>query len=205
MSLVLNFLLIVANVLGAGMILPQVARLHRLRSTQGVSAVGIGVGIAMNLWWIVYGTQADAFGIVPVSAAGVVLYSTMAWQYAGLDGFSSLRPMIVGFAGIGIVPLIPYLLLGLDAAGLTIGLLYGVQFSPAALTALRTENPVGVSGATWTMAWIEAAIWVVYGSSVADLPLIVGGAGGTFMASVILVRLVSGRPRRQRANPLALR
>ncbi len=205
MSYLLNFLLVVANVLGAGMILPQVLRLHRLRSTEGVSPVGIGVGVAMNLWWIVYGTQAGAFGIVPVSAAGVALYSTIAWQYLRLDGVGSLSPMALGFAGIGIVPLIPYLFVGIETAGLTIGLLYGVQFSPAAIAAIRTVNPVGVSAATWTMAWIEAAIWAVYGSRVADLPLILGGAGGTFMASVILVRLVATQPRRPRTQRLALR
>ena len=47
-------MLVVANVMGAGMIVPQVARLNRLKTTEGISAAWIGVGLAMNLWpgWV---------------------------------------------------------------------------------------------------------------------------------------------------------
>ena len=50
MSVVLPILLVVANVMGAGMIVPQVARLHRVRSVDGLSGIWVGVGVAMNNW-----------------------------------------------------------------------------------------------------------------------------------------------------------
>ncbi len=196
MTYLLTFLVVVANVLGAGMIVPQVSRLRRTRVSLGVSAVGVGVGIAQNLWWVTYGLQADgAFSIVPVSVAGTVLYGTIAVQLARIDGLHVARPILTGFLGIGVIPLIPYVLVSLEAAGLVIGLLYGVQFAPAAVAAFRTRQPVGVSAATWSMAFIEALVWLVYGLYSGDPALTVGGAGGAFMSGVILVRLAAVRPR----------
>lgn len=195
MDYVLTFLVIVANVLGAGMILPQVLRLSRGGTADGVSTVGVGVGMAQNLWWVAYGLQADgAMGIVPVSVAGVLLYSTIGVQLVGLVGRRCMAPIIAGFAGIGIVPMVPYLLVDLQAAGLTIGLLYGVQFAPAAFAVARTREPVGVSAATWSMAWVEAAIWLIYGLTIGDSALALGGGGGSVMAGLILVRLAATRP-----------
>ena len=81
MNYLLTLLVIVANVLGASMILPQVVKLRRTGAAQGVSTVGVGFGIALNLWWTTYGLQADgALSIVPVSVAGVILYTTIAVQ-----------------------------------------------------------------------------------------------------------------------------
>ena len=50
-SLVLSALVVVANILGVGMILPQVWRLGR-GSAGGVSGAWIGVGIGLNGWWL---------------------------------------------------------------------------------------------------------------------------------------------------------
>ncbi len=190
MNYLLTFLIILANVLGAGMILPQVLRLRRASTSEGLSAVGVGVGIALNLWWVTYGLQADgAFSIVPVSIAGVILYTVITFQLVQLGTSEVLGPIAGGFFTVGVMPILPYLLVGLEAAGLTIGLLYGVQFAPAALAAMRSDRLVGVSTATWSMALVEAAIWLVYGLHIGDPALAVGGVGGSFMAGVILLRL----------------
>lgn len=198
MTFLLTFLVVVANVLGAAMILPQVLKLRRTGVSHGVSSVGVGVGIAQNLWWIAYGLQAEgALGIVPVSIAGAVLYSTIAAQLARIDGLTVFRPIATGFVGIGIIPLIPYVITNLETTGLVIGLLYGVQFAPAAVSAFRTLQPIGVSAATWSMALIEALVWFVYGLHSGDPALTVGGAGGSFMSAVILMRLAVIRPGRR--------
>lgn len=200
MDYLLVLLVISGNVLGAGMIVPQVLRLRQRSTTEGVSAVGVGVGIAQNVWWVTYGLQAEAaFGIVPVSVAGVVLYGTIAVQLIGIDGRSSVAPILGGLTGIGLVPFIPYLLANLHTTGVVIGLLYTVQFAPAAIAAVRTSDPVGLSAATWSMAWSEAVIWFAYGLIVGDPALAVGGAGGSLLAGIILVRVVTTRqPERRR-------
>lgn len=186
---VLTVLLVIANVMGAGMIVPQVVRLHRSRSADGLSGIWVGVGIAMNCWWTAYGLAESLWGILPVSILAALLYLVMAGQYVGLLGRAGIRPILIGLFGLALLP-VPFLLVsGWDAAGLVVGLAYAVQFTPAAVAAVRADDLRGVSPTTWTMAWIEAAIWVVYGISENDPALLVGGAGGAVASAVILFRI----------------
>jgi hypothetical protein len=135
------------------------------------------------------------WGILPVSIAAAALYLVMASQYLGLLGRPGLRPLLAGLFLLGLVPM-PFLAVGGWAiAGLVVGLAYAIQFSPAALAALRSDELSGVSSVTWSMAWVEAVIWVIYGLSTGDAALLVGGTGGTLAATVILVRLAVVRSR----------
>ncbi len=188
-SLALTLLLVVANVLGAGMIVPQAVRLHRRGQTDGLSGVWVGVGIALNLWWTAYALHGQLWGLLPVSTVAASLYLTIAFQYRHIAGPSAGRPLLIGFAGSAAVPLVGLAVGGWQGAGLAIGLSYGLQFLPAAAAAIRANHVGGISPATWTMAAIEAVIWLVYGATTQDPALIVGGFGGTVMAMVILVRV----------------
>ena len=142
--IVLSSMLVVANIMGAGMIVPQVVRLRRYRNTRGISASWIGVGLAMNLWWVAYGLASGLWGIIPVSAVAFLLYLVMTAQYAGINGTTSLRGCVTGMVGVGIVPLPALILDGWATAGVVVGLCYAVQFAPAALTALRSDQLDGV-------------------------------------------------------------
>jgi uncharacterized protein with PQ loop repeat len=195
-AMVLPVMLVVANILGAGMIVPQVVRLHRVRSAAGLSGTWVGVGIVMNAWWIAYALAESLWGVLPVSTAAVILYSVIAVQYALLVGRQAVRPLLIGIATLGVLPL-PFLLVGgWSAAGIAVGLSYGLQFSPAALAAVRSRHLEGVSPTTWTMAWFEAAVWFAYGASIGDAALLIGGAGGALASGVILARLLHvGRSR----------
>lgn len=189
-STVLQLLLVVANVLGAGMIVPQVVRLHRTRVAAGVSGVGLGVGMVLNLWWVIYAVQGRLWGIVPVSVASIGLYVTLSLLYVRIVGRRGYQPLAFGSVVIALVPL-PFLLFGgWEATGLVIGGSYGLQFSPAVVDAIRSSDVRGIAPMTWSMAWVEASIWLTYGVVVDDPALVVGGAGGAAMASIILGRLV---------------
>ncbi len=191
MSLVVPALVAVANVLGAGMIVPQVIRLHRRRTTTGLSGPWIGVGIAMNTWWIAYAVQGRLWGIAPVSAASLVLYLIIAAQYANLEGRRALLPVAGGAVALGSVPLAALIVSGWPGAGVAIGAAYAVQFAPAAVSAIRAAAPTGVSPTTWTMAWAEAVIWFGYGIHIGDAALVIGGIGGAAMATVIVARITA--------------
>lgn len=191
-TIVLPTLLGVATVSGAGMIVPQVARLHRTGTTDGVSATWVGVGIVMNLWWLAYATAIGRLGLIPVSVGGVVLYGVMAVQLVRLVGPGVLRAVARGHL-IGLAPAVGLTAGGWPAAGLVIGLLYGAVFAPAVWSAVRSSSVAGISSATWLLAWIEAVIWLIYGATTADVALLVGGLGGTAMSSIILVRLIGAR------------
>lgn len=189
MSYVMPVLLVVANVMGAGMILPQVFRFRRNRSAGGVSGAWVGVGVAINAWWGVYAVAESLWGLVPVSGVAFVLYCVIACQYVALTGRGGIRGIAAGVVATGVAPL-PFLLAGgWSAAGLCIGLVYAVQYSPATITAVRAVDLSGISPVTWTMAFVEASIWFVYGLVETDVALLVGGAGGAVLSGIVLVCL----------------
>ncbi len=189
LATLMPFLLVVANVFGAGMILPQARRLRRTGDLEGVSASWIGVGIAMNLWWIAYALPNGLWGLLPVSSVAAILYLAMAVDLLRIAGTSGLRSLVLGLGIFGSIPLLALIVGGLPGVGLAIGLSYGAQFAPATATALRATRTDGISASTWVMGLIEALIWLLYGSTLGDWALIIGGGGSTVMAALIVGRL----------------
>ncbi|MEM9563870.1 MAG: hypothetical protein AAGA93_14710 [Actinomycetota bacterium] len=202
-SLVLPLLLAVATAAGVGMIVPQAVRLHRTKVTDGVSPTWVGVGLIMNAWWLAYAAASGLWGLVPVSVGGITLYGIVAAQLLRLLGPTVLSAVARGHL-IGLVPLAGLVVDGWPGAGLVIGLLYGAAFTPAVTAAVRSASVVGISPTTWVLAWIEAAVWLLYGSTTADVALIAGGLGGTIMSSIILVRLATAQPALAGRLPVAL-
>ncbi len=188
-QILLTSLVVVATLLGAGMVVPQILRLHRTENTDGVSVAWIGVGVAMNSWWTAYALGVELWSLLPVSVSGVLLYVTLAMQMFRLRGAGQIRGFLLGVITVGVIPLPALLLGGLEAAGIVIGLSYAVQFSPAVRESLRSKDLLGLSPSTWLMAFGEAVIWFVYGAAVVDVALIIGGAGGAVASAVILTRL----------------
>lgn len=189
-QLLLTGLLVGATVLGAGMVMPQILRLHRTGSTSGVSAAWIGVGIAMNAWWTAYAVGSGLWGLLPVAIGGVLLYGVLAMQVLGISGRLAARQLLIGALVVGVIPLPALVLGGTEAAGIAVGLCYAVQFTPAVVESLRSSDLQGLSFSTWLMALGEALIWVVYGLAVADVALIIGGAGGSLASAIIVVQIV---------------
>jgi uncharacterized protein with PQ loop repeat len=191
MNLLLNLLAVSATVLGSGMALPQARRIARTRRIEGISATWIGVSVAINGWWIAYAVAAQIWVLLPVSIISVALYLTIGVFFVATVGRSAVPGLVIGSVGLGMVPL-PFLVGGGWAlAGLAVGLCYGLQLLPAVIAACRTRALAGISSATWIIAWVEAVLWLGYGIGVVDAALIAGGAIGTAMATVILVRLAA--------------
>ena len=189
MNILLNLLVIVATLLGSWMAFPQARRLARTRRVEGVSAVWIGVSLAINGWWLAYGLVAGVWALVPVSAISLVLYASMAVVYLGTVGRAALRALTLGAFGLGMFPL-PFLIIGgWQVAAIAVGLSYGIQLVPAVVSACRTRDLVGVSASTWLIAWVEAGLWLVYGLGVGDVALTLAGIVGMVMSSIILGRL----------------
>lgn len=189
----ISSIVVVANVTGAGMIVPQVLRLHRLRVSEGVSAVWIGIGIALNLLWLLYGLDQGLWALVPVSSLSLVLYLAMAVLLVRIVGRTAVLRFVAGFVGAAVAPSSAVLLSGWTLGGIMLGLAYTVQFSPAAWSAIRSPSLAGISATTWLLAWIEASAWLGYGLVSADAAITLGGAGSGVMASVILIALVGDR------------
>lgn len=191
MTLLLTAVIAVATAAGVGMIAPQVLRLRRVGSVEGVSPQWIGVGVAMNSWWSVYATATSAWGLIPVGVLAVILYGELGRRYVGLTHLHSVRAMAKGAAVFGLVP-VPFMAVaGWPGVGLAIGLCYGAAFVPATVEAYRSTDLTAIAPLTWALAWIEAAIWFGYGMTRFDPALLVGGGGGTIMSTALLVRLAT--------------
>lgn len=187
-QLTLTALLVVANVLGAGMALPQAIRLVRTGSASGVSGTWAGISVAMNVWWLVYGLAERLWGLVPVSVVATIIYVVIAATLVRVRGHRTLVDLGVGVA-LGLAPLPALIVAGWGAAGVAIGLGYGLQLLPAVVASYRTRELDGVAPGTWIMAWVESAVWVVYGLVVLDPALLVGGTSGVILPTLLLLRL----------------
>ncbi len=190
--ILLTLLVAVANVMGAGMIVPQVLRIRRRRSADGLSPAWVGVGIGLNVWWILYGVAEQLWGLLPVSIGAGLLYVVIVVQLVGLGERGVLAAVGRGLGVALVAPFVALVAAGWTAAGLTVGVAYAVQFAPATIAALRSASIDGIAPLTWSMALVEALIWLTYGIATADVALQVGGIGGALMASTILIRLAIG-------------
>ena len=191
MNLVLNLIVIAASVLGSGMALPQALKLARTQNVDGVSAVWIGVSVAVNVWWTIYALHESVWALLPVSTVSLALYAGMGYIYLRSVGRSSLPGFALGAFVLGMAPLPALLIAGWQAAGLAIGLSYGIQLAPAVVAAYRTTDLAGVSPGTWIISLVEALLWLAYGAMIADAALLAGGATGVLMATAILTRLAA--------------
>ena len=191
MNIVLNLIVVAASVLGSGMALPQALKLARTQNVDGVSAVWIGVSMAINIWWTIYAVHESVWALLPVSLVSLALYSVMAVIYSRSIGRSALAGFAIGALVLGMAPLPALLLAGWAAAGLAIGLSYGIQLAPAVVATYRTRDLSGVSPGTWIISLVEALLWLAYGAMIADLALLAGGTTGAVMAVAILSRLAA--------------
>lgn len=195
----LTVVVVAANVLGGAMALPQAAKLARSRRVDGVSAAWAGISAAVNAWWVAYGFGIGDLGIVPVSAVSVIAYVAIAVCLVRFGPDRALRTTTVAVlsgTGIAAIPLAVLLAEGWGAAGVVLGTLYGVQLSPAVVAVYRAPDVSGVSAATWSLAFLEAAAWGVYGFARLDPGLLTLAATGLAMSALVLLRLYVRRPRR---------
>lgn len=201
----LNFLtvaLVIANVAGVAMLFPQAIRLHRTGRVEGVSPHWIGFGLMMNAGWLVYGFAMDLPGLIPVSAAALVVYMWILGRVMELSRPVAVTALVTA-VGLALATVVIAVVAGSVVAGVVLGLLYTVQFMPAAVEAVRVDDLSGLAPATWVLALIEALVWTCYGAATSDPSLIVGGVGAAIMATIVVVAAVrfARDPRRPAVSP----
>lgn len=191
-----TLVVLAANVFGAAMAVPQARRMIRTRCVAGVSLTWAAVSITVNAWWGVYGIGVGDLGIVPVSIVSVLAYLLIAVHVIGYGDARTGRAASIA-AAVALLPAAALWIDGWASAGIALGLLYGVQLSPAVVGVYRAVDVSGVSAATWCIAFAEAVLWGLYGWWNLDVGLLALAATGTTMSSLVLARLFVRRPRRR--------
>lgn len=196
---IITLVAVAANVLGSAMAIPQAAKILHTGHAMGVSSSWVGISTALNAWWGVYAIGVGDWGILPVSIFSVMVYLVIATSMVRLARPQRVRisgSMALAATVCGTIPLLALAAWGWVGVGLALGALYGIQLAPAVVTVHRSIDVSGVSATTWVLAFGEAALWGVYGFANADVGLIALAATGVSMSTLVLVRLVVRRPRR---------
>lgn len=190
---------ILANAIGAAMAIPQAIRVIRTRRVEGVSLTWAAMSVVNNAWWVIYAIGVGNLAIIPVAAICIAGYLVI---IAGLLLFGANHQPLTAIGAavaIGLAPFAALQIGGWAAAGIVLGLLYAVQLAPAVSSAVRNTDLTGISVGTWIIAFVEAALWGIYGTGRADLGLISMAATGVVMSAVVLYQVV-----RWRATQVAL-
>ena len=158
------------TVLSVAFVWPQVARVYRQRTVDGVAPKGtLHVAVAASLWMI-YGLARADLAISVANAAVVVAMALIAAQqirYGALAartaGLTAIAIVVVGGGALAISPdLVGWLAI---AAGATSAL-------PQTFHVLRAPSLHGVSVPTYALLCLTAISWASYGFGIGD-PLIV--------------------------------
>lgn len=179
------------NVFGAAMVVPQVARMLRVRRYDGVSATWAMLSITVNAAWIAYALGVGDPAILGISVVASALYVAvliLIQRHSPTPGRPAL--LLLSAAAVLAGPLLALKAGGWPAFGVVLGAFYGVQLAPAVFAVARSADVSGVSTLTWILAWSEAASWAIYGVGRSDAGLISHAVAGATMSTAVLVLLM---------------
>lgn len=180
---------VMATLLAAVFLLPQIGRLITTRDVRGVSSTWVLFGIMTNVAWVVYlaGQRLWVPVIAPaLAAATYAAVLALLSRFGPVDRAGSsgclLYGSVLGLAGgLG----------GWQVLAVVLALSPVIQIAPGVREVYRHARPSGVSAPTWSIAGAEAAAWGAYGALVSDPALlgygIVTGAGSALVLSRLWV------------------
>jgi uncharacterized protein with PQ loop repeat len=194
-----ELLAIVATLLTAIFLVPQIARLLSRGDTAGLSAVWAGFGVVTNLAWVAYVVGQDLWVASIAPGMAVVSYSiTLFLIVRRTSGIGWWRSSFWYSASL----LAAEALVGPAGLGVLLAMTPVVQIMPAVIAIYGTRRPTGVAPATWVIAAVEALLWGGYGWLVADLPLVGYGVVTVLGSVLILARCWATRSRIRFDRPL---
>lgn len=185
--------IIAATVLAASALVPQVLKLLRTRTPDGVSATWAAFGVVTNVAWAVYLTSQALWLTLPAVVMVVTGYAVtfaLLRRLGGAAGASSLLGAGWAFtlATIGALG-------GWTVLGTVLGFSYAVQVAPGVWTAYRTYLPAGISPGTWWIVLVEGLLWGYYGWWHGDTPLMIFAVVATVASIAMLARYSATRRR----------
>lgn len=187
---------IAATLLAWWSLVPQIRKLVRTGDASGVSSTWPAIGLVANAGWTAYLLSQELWAAAPSTAGMVVFYVLVlrSLQRAGVSLRTALIRGAVAVALLGAVTVAG----SWPVLGLVLGWAYLPQLAPAVWSAYRSHDPSGVAVGTWTVILVEAALWLVYGRLVGDVPVLIYSVVGVASSGLILARLaatVGLRPR----------
>ena len=161
-----NLLGLVASLLSMSFIWPQVYRVYRNDTVEGLAPLGALQGMSGSILWSTYGlarTDIPLFGSNLLVAVAIGLMS-LAMVRHGVIKRSTVLALVTTVIGIGFVTAaVSTTLLGMLA--FVVGAL---SVLPQTLKVLRDPNLQGVSVSSNTLLFATSSMWLFYGLVISD-------------------------------------
>ncbi len=189
----MDLIAVLATILAAVFLIPQIARLSILGDVRGVSPTWAGLGLITNLAWVAYLWQQEMWVPSIAPAIAIVTYGITLVVVGRLADNRWWTRSSLSFAAVLAVT---GTLGGVAALGLVLVVTPLIQVAPELATIYRERHPVGVSPLTWTLAAAEAVLWGTYGWGIGDPALLGYGVFTATASLLILGRWAATHPRR---------
>jgi len=161
-----NVLAVWASALSIIFMWPQVFRVLRKKTVEGISVWGTIHSFTGSLLWSIYGIRAGVWflavaNIVALFALGLVISTQVRYKAARLDVvlMSQLSVATVGVATA---------LISKNAIGLVAVTIGGTAIIPQTIRSARTSHQVGVSATTYAIIFVTSISWGGYGLLIKD-------------------------------------
>lgn len=161
-----NVLAVWASTLSIIFMWPQVFRVLRKRTVEGISVLGTFHSFAGSLLWSIYGIRAGVWfvavgNIVTVLALGFVIAAQVRYKAARLNVvlISQISALTIGVAAA---------LISKNAIGLVAVIIGGTAIIPQTIRSARTSHQVGLSAATYAIIFVNSISWAAYGLAIKD-------------------------------------
>lgn len=184
---------VVATALAFTSLVPQINKLWRTGSAEGVSGTWATFGAVTNGAWTAYLLTQKLWLAVPSTAVVTIFYGVTLLLIIR-TGRKAAPPLRLGTVWLGTLICVG-VLSGWDALGVVLGLSYVVQATPSVWAAFRTVTPRGIAPGTWGIALVEAILWGFYGWFHEDLAIVLFGILATLTSTLILTRYLATRHR----------
>lgn len=184
---------IAATILAVASLVPQIRKLRRLGSAEGVSPTWAALGAATNVAWFAYLFHEALWASVPAPFLMTGFYAAT-FYYVHRAGKAFGRSALAS-AAWGAALFVSLVVGGWTFLGLVLGGSYVVQVAPSVWAAYRTRRPSSVAPATWIIILVEAALWGLYGWYHSDVAFLLFSGTAAAASLLILGRYAATRHR----------
>jgi len=167
------------------LIWPQVARVYRLNSVEGIAPIGTLHGLTGCVLWTTYGVAA---GIVPVIVANLGIGAALLLIGAAQVRHGVLRrSVMVGWLLFVLVATLATVVVRSSITGWFATVVGVTSIVPQVVHAARTDDLAAISRPTYALICTSTALWSLYGLLISDLMVVVSNVLIFPCAAYILV------------------
>jgi len=161
-----NVLAVWASTLSIIFMWPQVFRVLRKKTVEGISVLGTIHSFTGSLLWSIYGIRA---GVWFVAVANIVTLFALGFVISAQVRYKAARLNVVLMSQLSVVAIgVAAALVSKNVIGLVAVIIGGTAIIPQTVRSARTSHQVGLSAATYAIIVVNSISWGGYGLLIKD-------------------------------------